>query len=337
MEELLIEAREIRIHGEMDVLRARKLAVSLAASMGFRDIAQAEIEIAVSELGTNIVKHARAQGVLWIMPYREGQGAGLRIIARNTQPTADQDREPQKSSMTRDDGVSTAGTLGIGISGVRRLMDEFDADIDPLGRLTLTAIKWLIKSNWNRANCSVVSRPKVGESVSGDAYYIHHLSNGFLFAVIDGLGHGPDAKYAADIAVKVIDMNHHKPLDIIIRHCHAALEKTRGAALSLGCLHYPSGRLFHAGIGNVETRIYNGNRMEKPMIYNGTLGVNLPHFTVTVSPFGYGTLVIMNSDGISDKFELDTLDRRREPQEITHLIMSRFGRSHDDATVLAVK
>ena len=337
MENTVTDAPEIRISEEMDVLRARKQAVSMAASMGFREIAQAEIEIAVSELGTNIVKHARSQGTLWIMPHQAGQSTGLKTIARNLLPTPAPDRARQQSSLMLNDGVSTAGTLGIGISGVRRLMDAFDATIDDQGHLIITAIKWLAKSNWNRANCSIVSRPKVGESVSGDAYYIRHLPDGFMFGIIDGLGHGPEAKHAADIAVKVIDVNHLDPLDIIIGKCHDALEKTRGAALSLGFLNYPGNRLFHAGIGNVETRIYSGNQMDKLMIYNGTLGVSLPHFTVTDSHFAHGMLIVMHSDGISDKFELDALVRRQEPQEITHHIMSRFSRSHDDATVLAVK
>jgi len=322
---------------EMDVLRARKQAVKLAASMGFRDIAQAEIEIAVSELGTNIVKHARSLGTLWIMPVQAGQSTGLKIIARNMQPTRNQDRDHQQSSLMRGDGVSTVGTLGIGISGIRRLMDEFDVAIDTSGHLIITTIKWLIKNNWNRANCSVVSRPIVGERVSGDAYYVRHLSDGFIFGVIDGLGHGQDAHHAAEIAVRTIDMNHRKPLDVIIGNCHAALENTRGAALSLGCLNYPGGRLFHVGIGNVETRVYSRNRMDKLMIYNGTVGVALPHFTVTATPFVYGSLIIMHSDGISDKFEMDAMARRQTPQEITHHIMSRFSRFHDDATVLVVK
>ena len=337
MENTVTDATEIRICTEMDVLMARKQAVRLAASMGFRDIAQAEIEIAVSELGINIVKHARSQGMLRIMPVQAGQSTGLKIIARNMQPTRDQDRDHQKSSLMLGDGVSTTGTLGIGISGVRRLMDEFDVTIDTQGRLIIATIKWLIKANWNRANCSVVSRPLAGEPVSGDAFYLRHLSDGFVFGVIDGLGHGHEAHHAAETAVRVIDVNHRKPLDVIVDSCHTALENTRGAALSLGCLNYPTGRFFHVGIGNIETRIYVENRMEKLMIYNGTVGVVLPHFRVSLTPAGYGSLIIMHSDGISDKFELDALDRRRTPQEITHHIMSRFSRSHDDATVLAVK
>jgi anti-sigma regulatory factor (Ser/Thr protein kinase) len=337
MENTVTDATEIRISEEMDVLRARKQAIRLAASMGFRDITQAEIEIAVSELGTNIVKHAQSQGALWVMPVRTGQSMGLKIIARNLQPTPDRDRDRQKSTLMLGDGISTAGTLGIGISGVRRLMDEFDVAIDDQGHLIITTIKWLNKNNRNRASCSIVSRPKLGESISGDAHYSRHLPDGFMFGVIDGLGHGPEAKHAADTALKVIDINHQKPLDVTISTCHDALKKTRGAAMSLGCLNYPDNRLFHAGIGNVETRLYTGNRMEKLMIYNGTLGAALPHFSVTTTPIAPGMLIIMHSDGISDKFELDALTRRRTPQDITHHIMSRFSRSYDDATVLAVK
>ena len=332
------QSLDISVGNYEDVILARQKARELMQVMGFSLLAQTRMVTAVSELARNMVVHAgRSQGSLWVMPHQAGQSTGLKIIARNLQPTPDPDRARQQSGLTLGDGVSTAGTLGIGISGVRRLMDAFDVTIDDQGHLIITTIKWLIKSNWNRANCSIVSRPKLGESMSGDAYYIRHLPDGFIFGIIDGLGHGPEAKHAADIALKVIDMNCHKPLDVIIGNCHAALEKTRGAAMSLGCLNYPSNRLFHAGIGNVETRIYNGNQMDKLMIYNGTLGAALPHFSVTITPFAQGMLIIMHSDGISDKFELDALVRRKEPQEITHHIMSRFSRSHDDATVLAVK
>ncbi len=338
MGEKIKSGATITIHSEMDVLRARQVAVKMARSLKFPDIALAEIEIAVSELGTNIVKHANSQGVLSITPCRDPlqDCQGLKLTARNAAPC----RDPaalEISGLMRAGGGSTTGSLGIGVSGVQRLMDEFSVETDAQGCLSVSAAKWLVRSRWARANCSVMARPCVGESHSGDAYYVRHMRQSLLFGVIDGLGHGPEAHAAASTAVKTIDLYQQEPLAQIVQKCHKALYGSRGAAMALGLLDYASRRIMHVSIGNVETRLWGGDKISRLVCYNGTLGVVLPDFQVLPYPFFQGMLLVMYSDGISDKFELAPTLRRDSPQKISQYIFSNFSRSHDDNTVLVIK
>ncbi|MBF0112401.1 MAG: SpoIIE family protein phosphatase [Desulfamplus sp.] len=350
---------EFNIHSELDVLRARQKAVEISRSMKFSDIAQAEIEIAVSELGLNIIKHANSNGVLSINCLGKKERSSdlkeqidfssnfdrleaIEIVARNHEPCVDLDTLA-KSGLMSEGGGSTTGTLGIGISGVKRLMDEFMVKSDSKGCLVVSARKWItnasqiISNEWRRANCSVMVKPCPGETLSGDAYYIRHLDKQLIFAVIDALGHGPEANVVAKTAVSTMDLYHREPLDAIMRHCHIALTNSRGAAISLGLVDYRAKKLIHVSIGNVETRIYNSDKAVKPMLYNGTVGVMLPHFRIASYNFARGMVIVSYSDGISDKFELDANLRRSTPQEITQHIINNFSRVHDDSTVLVIK
>jgi anti-sigma regulatory factor (Ser/Thr protein kinase) len=338
MAEKIIDGVTFKIHSEMDVLMSRRQAVQMAQVLKFSDIAQAEVEIAVSELGTNIVKHAGARGVLSVAPCEDSAQKiqGIKITARNLVPSGDR-AALDNSGLMRVGGVSTTGTLGIGVSGVRRLMDEFRVETDHHGCLVITALKWPARVDGDRAGCSVMARPCPGESQSGDAYYVRHLHRRLLFGVIDGLGHGPEAHAAALIAVKTIDLYRHEPLENIMRRCHMALKGSRGAAMSLGLLDHSTRLLQHLGVGNVETRIYVGDKIVRPMLFNGTLGVVQPHLRVAVHPFARGMILAMYSDGISDKFEIDGPLRRRSPQEISHYILTHFSRPRDDSTVLVIK
>lgn len=333
-----IKGSSFNIYSEMDVLRARQKAVQLAQTLKFSDIAQAEIEIAVSELGTNIIKHAGARGALSITPRwdQDQNYQGLEISARNGAPCHDS-AILHTSGLMLSGGTSTTGTLGIGISGVRRLMDEFVVETDAQDCLKITACKWLDQGDWSRANCSVMARPCTGEILSGDAYYLRHRRQHLLFGVIDGLGHGPEAHQVATIAVNTMDSYQNEPIDVIIQRCHTALTGTRGAAVALGRLDYATRRLLHLSIGNIETRIYSGDTVIKPMLYHGTLGVVLPTFRTIPYPFKNGMLLVMFSDGISNKFELEAPMRRRSPQEISQYILDNFSRKHDDCTVMVIK
>src|SRR5690606_28616794 len=115
---------------------------------------------------------------------------------------------------------------------------------------------------------SVFSRPMPGEAVNGDGYFIKQMPYHVLFGVIDGLGHGPHAFTAADKALKIVEVEYRSPLRRLIEACHAGLEGTRGAAMSVCRIDLKAGVLEHVGIGNVETRIYGEGEVLRPFCFN---------------------------------------------------------------------
>ncbi len=135
----MIPSEEIRISSELDVLKARIMGKNMASALGFGEIGLAEIEIVISELGTNIVKHSGASGKIMFQPVTDKEVRGIEIIASD-QGSGIRDIEHAMS------GGSTAVTLGIGLSGVRRLMDEMDCQANAKGGVIIRSKKFSFKS-----------------------------------------------------------------------------------------------------------------------------------------------------------------------------------------------
>lgn len=122
---------------DMDIVTARQKARAMGAELGFPPIDLTLIATAISELARNIVHYARhGEIVLRAINNKNGK-RGLLVVAR--------DEGPGIPNVPRalQDGYSTSGSLGLGLPGARRLMDEFEIVSDPASGTTITARKWL--------------------------------------------------------------------------------------------------------------------------------------------------------------------------------------------------
>ena len=114
------------------VMEARKAA----AAIGFDEIAGHMIATAVSELARNIVKYA-GRGEILIDRINTGSRTGIEITARDRGPGI----EDIQQAMA--DHFSSGNTLGLGLPGVKRMMDEFEITSEPAQRTTVIIRKWL--------------------------------------------------------------------------------------------------------------------------------------------------------------------------------------------------
>ena len=114
------------------VMEARKTAMAI----GFDEIVCQMIATAVSELANNIVKYAGC-GEILMDRINIGSRTGIQVIAR--------DRGPGIEDIQRAmaDHYSSGNTLGLGLPGVKRMMDEFELTSEPGKRTTVTIRKWL--------------------------------------------------------------------------------------------------------------------------------------------------------------------------------------------------
>lgn len=126
---------EINIASDMDIVRARQEGRSKALLIGFSVSEATLIATAISELARNIVSYA-GEGTVALRMQQTSSRVGLVIVAADTGPgIAD-------IPMALRDGYSSSGGLGLGLPGVRRLMDDFDL-VSELGRgTTVTVKKW---------------------------------------------------------------------------------------------------------------------------------------------------------------------------------------------------
>ena len=134
-----------QIQREVDVYVAMSHARKLALAVGFTAVDRTRIEIVILELTRNLLVHAGG-GTLTLTPLSDPlRGSGLAITAVDTGPgIAD-------VTLALQDGYSTAHTLGAGLPGVRRLMDEFSIDSTVGVGTCVRAVKWLTSPQRRRA------------------------------------------------------------------------------------------------------------------------------------------------------------------------------------------
>jgi serine/threonine-protein kinase RsbT len=130
-----VRAGEIRvaINSDQDIVAARQKGRALATALGFASGDATLIATAISELARNIVSYAR-RGQITLQIVDGDDRQGLSIIASDEGPGIPDVRQALR------DGFSTSGSLGLGLPGVRRLMDEFQITSVP-GRGTTVAVK----------------------------------------------------------------------------------------------------------------------------------------------------------------------------------------------------
>ena len=120
---------------DADVTRAVLEAGDVCRRMGLRADLQSRVTTAVSELARNILKYA-GRGVMYLDVVDGPGSTGIRVVA--------QDRGPgiaDPASALRDH-YSTSGTLGLGLPGVRRLMDDFELDTKVGEGTRVTVVLW---------------------------------------------------------------------------------------------------------------------------------------------------------------------------------------------------
>ena len=125
----------VPIRGDADVLIARQKARQLAKSVKFSSSELTLIATAISEVARNIVTYAM-EGEIVLSLVSEGRRRGIRVVA--------QDRGPGIADIARamQDGYSTSSSLGLGLPGSKRLMDDFDIVSAPGKGTTVTMTKW---------------------------------------------------------------------------------------------------------------------------------------------------------------------------------------------------
>src|SRR5678815_1290324 len=143
------------------------------------------------------------------------------------------------------------------------------------------------------------SRPLSGQTRSGDRGLVLPFDGGALAAVIDGLGHGPDAAAAAECAETAPRKTPGYPLDELLRACHAACRQTRGCVLSLARFD-DRGAMTWLGVGNVEALLIRGGslRDEAVAARGGTVGYMLPVLHPRTLQVQTGDTLVLASDGI---------------------------------------
>jgi negative regulator of sigma-B (phosphoserine phosphatase) len=180
-----------------------------------------------------------------------------------------------------------------------------------------------------------------GQSSSGDAHVVCARPDGVLVAVVDGLGHGPEAAAAADKAAATISRHSDQSVISLIRTCHKALIGTRGVAMSMAYFNALDDTLTWLAIGNVEGVLMRGDPKARPqresiVMRGGVIGYELPVVRAAVTVVAPGDLLVFATDGVESSFT-DQLGVSRPPQRLADQILAEHGKGTDDALVFVAR
>jgi serine/threonine-protein kinase RsbT len=125
----------VAINSDQDIVSARQKGRVMATELGFSSGDATLIATAISELARNILSYAR-KGRITLKGIQGSSRVGILVIASDDGPGIPDIRQALR------DGFSTSGSLGLGLPGVRRLMDEFEITSEPGQGTTVAVKKW---------------------------------------------------------------------------------------------------------------------------------------------------------------------------------------------------
>lgn len=130
-----VTAQTMRIDSEEDIIAVRRYVRDFAEARKFDSFATAAMTTAASELARNVLVHG-GKGVAEVSEVTDGYRVGIKLVF--------EDKGPGIADLARAlaGGNSTARTMGLGLSGSKRLVDEFDIDTKVGAGTKVTVTKW---------------------------------------------------------------------------------------------------------------------------------------------------------------------------------------------------
>lgn len=337
----MAESVKVTIEDASQVAEARRIARNLAQDIGFQETQAEQVAIVVTEVGTNLMKHA-GRGEIVVRRYaaEDSQAAGLEVLGL--------DQGPGMENIERclRDGYSTGSSPGQGLGAIQRLSAESDF-YSVVGKGTAVLARWSATTPAQRASqtqtalqVGAVNVCKPGQEVCGDSWGSVETKDHTLIMVADGLGHGFEARIASQEAVRMLQLYSDLSPQGVIERVHQALRSTRGAAAAVAKIDRMHGTVTFAGVGNISARIYSGGDARQHLVsVNGTAG----HQTHRINEFRYpwpeAGMLLLYSDGLNSATGLEAHPGlvQRDASLIAGVLYRDFNRGHDDATVVVAK
>ncbi len=319
---------------------ARRAAITIAERLAFPESRAGQVGLVVSELATNLARHAK-RGEILLRPIRQDYGdagpEGVEILAIDAGPGM------PDAVLSRRDGFSTAGTLGHGLGAIERQSDFFQLYTQPSGSVALARI-------WGSPGPPAARQPryvigavhvsKAGEDACGDDWDWRMRDDRLAIIVADGLGHGLAAHDASRAAIRAFHRSYEESPQRIIQDVHDALRATRGAAVAALAIDLERGVGRYSGVGNISSVVSLAAGSRHSLIsHNGTAGHTAPRIQEFSYPVPPQSIVIMHSDGLGTHWDLGSYPglRTRHPSVIAGVLYRDFSRRRDDVTVVVAK
>ena len=345
-----------RIQSALDLRMAVAQVGRMPALAQCSAVDRSMLATVVAELGSNILKYA-GQGHIRIQPVHSGHRQGVDIVAEDAGPgIAD-------VAQAMEEHYSSSGTLGLGLSGVRRMVSEFHIASAPGQGCKVQTRKWLgpsthattplplsrtplqaVAASARRQSPKLsfdwaeISRPRYLEYLCGDSTVVQSQPDGLLLACIDASGHGKRAHAVAQPLADLVRTDTSTQPDLLLQRMHQYCIGTVGAAAAVAFVHAVRGELLFASVGNIRIRCV-GATPWVGISRDGVLGERFPTPHVQRFPLHAEDVVLLYSDGIRETISSQMLRRVRlgSAQQISEHVLREGGKTTDDASCIVLK
>jgi anti-sigma regulatory factor (Ser/Thr protein kinase) len=317
---------------EGSVSAARERVRTVGRAQGLAEPEVERMAIVVSELARNQLAYAHG-GAVAVLPVTRRGVPGVEVIA------ADKGKGIADPTAALSGQGNVTGSMGAGLAGVVRQADEVDFDVRWGEGTCVRARKYATPPPY-RSEVGLLGRAYPGEPLSGDHGLWIWSEEALVVGVVDGLGHGSEAREAADRAMELMRERPSLAPEQMLEHCDVGLQGTRGAALGVVRLDRQNGALSQACVGNIATLVCRPGQVDAMSCTPGVLGISRQRARATrgVSRLRPGEMLVMHTDGLSTRTTVeDAVLLRRHPLEVAHALMRSFSKNHDDALVLVVR
>lgn len=187
---------------------------------------------------------------------------------------------------------------------------------------------------------AVAERALPGQSESGDGFVLFESGSTALAAVIDGLGHGPEAAQASRRAAEVLSEEPAADVIELFNRCHRELRNTRGVVMTVAQIDHATGSLTWMGVGDTHAHLNlpdDGRRRWEVLVQSGgVVGYQLPGLRPRHRPFLPGDTLIMATDGIG-AHSLGAVRLGATVDDIADRLLAEYATPGDDALVLVLR
>ena len=194
------------------------------------------------------------------------------------------------------------------------------------------------KLNIGDIDVASFGRPCLGERVSGDTVVIEQRDEILFLAIVDALGHGPQANAVADRAERFLRDGWSSDVLDTMHRLHSELKGTIGAGAGLCVVDSVTRDLRYTGVGNTVLRTF-GSQATRLISTDGIIGSRFRTPAVQAAALNESGIILLYSDGVSDRFTASDYPGLawHSPQEVVSKTVQRFGKDHDDAACIAVR
>ncbi|MFF9607190.1 ATP-binding protein [Streptomyces sp. NPDC014684] len=315
---------------------ARRTGGHLARSIGLKAERVAQVELCVTEMATNILKHAE-DGALALHVVRSRDRAAVECLALDTGPGM------RDLGAALRDGTSGTGTLGIGLGAIARTADSFAVHTLP-GRGSVVHTRFWTADGPPPAAGPVeaggLTRPIGGEQVCGDTWAVRTVARddgeATLVLMCDGLGHGPLAARVSELARGAFRESRGTSPGAVMQDVHRALKGTRGAAVALALIDARRHRVELMGVGNISALVTADGGRTGLLSLPGIVGLQLPRPRTFDAAFPPGAVLVMHSDGLSDRWKPADFPGlfAHHPSLVAAQLLNQAGVRRDDAGIV---